>query len=455
MNKKLLIKLFCLAVACLLLLPLVMACGDDENNNQNGESEEETVIVTFNPRGGDIISGKDEIQILKSARLSESKLPEVEKLGYVFKYWAYDTKGEDQWYPEDKIKADTDLYAIWDEKTNGGNNDGGNDNVTDGGDDTQGGGTTEEKITIEYNTGSGKLEDINGYEVEIKKDSRYDSHPTPVNDNPAMKFQGWYLDAAFENQLSASYKFTESVMLYAKWIEVPQCSDLTYNHIFTGGWTDGKAATCAEPATIERYCDECGYKEEMPNGNKLGHQWNQWEEAFMRKERSCGRPACNEKEILDYKNVTNDVLGEKPSNQIESTGDGTFYEVNPFTTLFNNNWDEEWTASIIPHGNGDAELTVTFANKMALDRIYLKGVNGGTVQIAVLYEGDSAYTSVGSCSFLSDAEDQKPKNDRLVPYVEPDPTRVIVSVKFIQEAPPKGTSRWQEIAFVTLDVEEE
>ena len=452
MNKKLLLKLLCLALACVLLLPLVMACGEDENEPE--EPAEETVVVTFNPRGGDIISGKDEIEILKGARLSESKCPEVEKLGFVFKCWAYDTKGDSEWYPEDKIKEDTDLYAIWEEKTTGGNTDGGNTDGGNEGGNTQGGGTATEKITLEYNTGSGKFENVNDYEVEIDKNTRYDSHPTPINDNPAMRFQGWYLDEAYESSLSASYKFTESIMLYAKWIEVPQCSDLTYDHVFTGGWMDGKPATCDEPATIERYCDECSYKEEKPSGNKLGHQWNQWEEAFMRMERTCGRGTCDEKEIRNYKNVTNDVLGEKPSNQIESTGDGTFYTVNPFTTLFNNNWDEEWTASIIAHGNGDAELTVTFAKKMALDRIYLKGVNGGTVQISVLYDGDSKYTNLGSCSFLSDAEDAKPKNDRLVPYVETDPTREIVSAKFLQEEPPQGTSRWQEIAFVILDTEE-
>lgn len=459
MKKTLLIRLMCLALALVFILPLVVACGEETPETPSGDETEEMVLITFNARGGDIIDGKDEIEIVKGSKLKESKLPEVEKNGYTFKCWAYDKAGKEEWDPADKFREDTDLYAIWEEKSSG--NNGGNENDDEQGGNTPGGNTpggddiVGETITIEYNTGSGKLEDINAYEKVIKKGTRYDSHPTPINDNPAMVFRGWFLDATCEDLASSSYKYENDTMLYAKWVEVPQCTDLTYNHVFTGGWTDGKPATCTTPPVIERYCDSCSYKEEQYSGNKLGHQWGQWQEAFMRKERTCGRGSCGEKEIFDYENVTNAVLGDDKSAQIESTGKGTFYTVNPFTLLFNNNWDEEWTASMIPHGNGDAELTVTLANPDTLDRIYVKGVNGGTVDVSVLYEGDTKYTSLGSCSFLSAAEDEKPKNERLVPYVETDATRVILSVKFTQKSPSQGTNRWQEIAFVKVVTEAE
>ena len=456
MNKKLLIKLFCLAVACLLLLPLVMACGDDENNNQNGESEEETVIVTFIPRGGDIISGKEEVEITKGEKLRESKCPEVEKTGYTFLYWAYDKLGTQEWDPGDPFREDTDLYAIWEEKTAGSNN-GGNDNPDDGNGDgnTDGDNDTPvvEKVTIKFNTGVGYFED-NKYTYEIEKDGYFNGAlPTPVCDNLAMKFEGWFKDAAFTVVASRSDSYSANTELYAYWIQMTPCIDGSYDHIWTAWDEDYKAPTCTAPGLKAQYCQTCSTSNTMTGKPATGHDWPSWQEGFLQRERTCRTLGCGAVQEQKFDNITLSTLGNTPENQMKlemSAGWGS----NRVGALINGNWDEPNTATFC--GNScEVKVTINLLNIAKMDRIYVKGhYAGASFNIFVQYEGDSDYTLVGTGSFLSKDQDAD-KENRVIPYANVDNTRNVVSVQIIMPNAGYGEDYWDEVAFISIPAIEE
>ena len=436
MKKATLVKLICLAIACMLLIPMVIACGEEDPTTPSTDSSatKEMITISFNPRKGDIIDGDEEIEIEKGTKLKKSMFPEVEKDGYNFLYWAYDRAGEEEWDSVDKFNEDTELFAIWEEK--GGNNPGTTDSSTGGNDQPD---VPEEKVTIEFNTGIGRFENSADYEMEISKGGRLDKFPTPVTDESGWAFSGWYKDEACTIAASLSNKYDVDTMLYAKWEQKAECTDGSFDHVY-GAWEDGDKASCTKPGTSVRYCEYCQNKEIKIGDPAKGHSFGLWEEAFMAKERICSRPGCGEKEIIQYKDVTEELLGNNPGEQIEGSTE-KFYSI-PFTSLVNNKWDETWGEFVGPNGTGKAHVTFNLVEATTLDRIYFKGEGVTTINIFVQYEGESDFVRVGGCSSAPDKES--------TPFVEPDASKKIVAIKFVEDNPPQGTSMWQEVAFVKV-----
>jgi hypothetical protein len=91
MKKATFIKLLCLALACLMLLPMVIACGEEEGgdgaaattggstqgttDSSNGAGNEEKVQIVFRLDGGEIVNGSNSIKIVKGSKLTAT--PEV------------------------------------------------------------------------------------------------------------------------------------------------------------------------------------------------------------------------------------------------------------------------------------------------------------------------------------------------------------------------------------------
>ena len=438
MKKATLIKLICLAIACMLLLPVIIACGEDTtppSTDSSTTQTNDTITVSFSPRGGDIIDGDEEIEIEKGTKLKRSMLPEVEKSGYNFLYWAYDRAGEEEWDSVDVFDKNTTLYAIWEEK--GGNNSGDTTNSTTGGNNQPD--VPEEKVTIEFDTGRGYFTDSNDYEKVINKGGRLDKFPTPVTDESGWAFDGWYKDAACTIAASLSNKYEADTVLYANWTQKAECTDGSYDHLY-GAWEEDQKADCTKPGTSARYCEYCQNKEIKIGDPAKGHQFGQWEEAFMAKQRICSRLGCGEKEIISYKNVTVSVLGSNPAEQIEGST-ANFYVV-PFTNLINNRWDEGFGEFVGPKGNGTAYVQFNLIEATTLDRIYFKGEGVTSINVYVQYEGEDDFTLVGICGAAPDKES--------TPFVEPDADKKILSIKFVEDNPPNGTSKWQEVAFVKV-----
>lgn len=433
MKKATLIKLICLVIACMLLIPMVIACGEEDpttpstdssttpsTNDGSTEGEKEMVTISFNPRKGDIIDGDEEIEIEKGTKLKKSMFPEVEKDGYEFLYWAYDRDGEEEWDSVDKFNEDTELFAIWEED---------GDNPA----------TPVEKVTVEFNTGRGYFTDSNDYEKVINKGTRLDKFPTPVTDESGWKFKGWFKDEVCTIAASLSDKYDANTTLYAGWEQKVECTDGSFDHVY-GPWEEDQKADCTRPGTSAHYCQYCQYKEISVGDPALGHQFGMWEEAFMAKQRTCTRPGCGEKEIVSYKNVTVAILGNNPGAQIEGNS-ANFFDV-PFVNLINNRWDEGFGEFIGPRGNGMAYVQFNLLEATTLDRIYFKGEGVTGINVFVQYEGESDFVLLGLCGAAPDKES--------APFVEPDSSKKILSVKFVEETPPNGTSKWQEVAFVKI-----
>ena len=455
MRKTTLIKILCLAIVCAMVLPMVLACNETPAPvpSTTESSKEEKVEITFDPNGGVFDDEPDEeeivVKITVNTKLSKSKLPSVSKDGCELVGWAYDRKGNNEWGSTDTFDANDTLYAIWSDNNsgnNGGNNGGNTGN--EGGDNTP-----KEMITIEYDTGTGKFEDINAYEKEIEKSTRYDQHPTPIHNNPAMKFDGWFFDNTYNSPVSNSFKYEESVKLYAKWSEMTKCSDGSYNHQW-GYWDVDTLPNCVKAGTQAQYCNICNAKSVTAGDPAKGHDWSSWQEAFMRKERSCERTGCDEVEKIAYENVTGALLGLDAIKQIkiegtwQSTGTGD-------ADLFDGNWKQPANTGFASNGQSDElSVTVTLLEPSVFDRVYLKGRGTGSVYIQILYQGDSDYTPAGTSAFVGGAEDQKPIEEMNIPYAEVDTSRAVVAVRFVQKNPPNGTSIWEEFAFVRVKAED-
>lgn len=468
MRKATLVKILCLAVVCALLLPLVMACGEtppptDSSNNGTGTSNGgnatgEKVVVQFRGNGaGATIDGNTSVEVDKGGKLDITAVPDAYRDGYTFVCWAYDKLGDNSWNNNDVFLETTILYAIWSQGGNGGNN-GGSDNSgtdnsgtnnsgTDNSGTDQGGTTTppagDTTVLIEFNTGRGYFEDDSLYEIEIKVGGRLSNLPTPIHEDPAMLFEGWYRDDKFTIAVSKSDKYEADTMLYAYWIQQAECTDGTYNHLYTT-WDQDTQPSCTKAGTVARYCQYCNDKQTKQGDPAKGHLFGSWQEAFMARQRTCQRLGCGEIEMEKFKDVTTAVLGNNPGSQIEGN-DAQFYKV-PFTALVNGTWDEGHGHFVGPNGTGAAYVIFTLAEPTALDRIYFKGDGSVAMTIYVQYEGEDDYTFIGLCGGTPDKES--------TPFKEPDPNKKIVKVKFLEETPAQGTSMWQEVAFVKVDTGE-
>lgn len=554
MNKNTLVKLLCLAIACMLLIPMIIACGGDETPDS---TPAETVVIMYEANGGVLADDKLEQDVVKGEKATH---PTPTREGFTFTGWYYDEDCTDKSARTDKFNADTVLYAGWKEASatpestpdstpestpdstpstddeeiviSYNTGDGYFENDDDyeavvvkgeryrnhptpinegfvfGGwyydeeltdkvsssdkfnsdvelfakwtaeatstpdstpsstpdstpsstpdstpsstpDSTQ----TDEKITIFYEPGNGGyFESDDDYEKQVSKGGRFREHPTPLNELDGMVFKGWYTDSALTTLVSSATKYDADTTLYAKWAQLSKCIDGSYDHNF-GIWEDDTPATCTKPAVIAQYCSYCQAKQTQEQGEPAGHLWDTWKEAFMRMERSCGRLGCTDKEIKNYTNVTIGCLGNNPGDQVSLEGPGSIYNV-PLSQLYNAQWDEEQTSCIAGRGDGTFSVIANLVEAQALDRIYFKGRGGGTVNVYVQYEGESDYTMVGACAFITATENAKPAEERQIAYVSPDATKKIVSVKFTQENPPQGTSFWEEFAFVKVATEE-
>ena len=384
MNKSTIVRFLFLVVACLVIIPMVIACGDDttDNSTPTTESTPSSVPSTEN-----------------SVPSTENSQPSTEN---------------SQPSTEDSTPAAGD-----------------------------------NKITIFYDPGQGGFADLNDYEHKIDKGSRYQGHPTPEWEG--YVFEGWFTDEACKTPVKTATKYETDVTLYAKWRAMFKCTDGTYDHNF-GQYEPYTDPDCTKPGTKVRYCTYCQGTDIVEGDPAQGHNFTPWTDGFLSRKRTCQRPGCGEVESIQFENITLDTLGSNPQAQFSISG-GYYSYANPVQYLYNKVWDEEQSTTLASNGQGDLIVTIRLVEATQIDRIYMKGRGGGGVEIHVQYEGDATFTNEGPVSFLSGAENSKPLEEKNIPYVEVDTTRNVVAVKIVQQAPPNGTSLWEEIAFVKVVTE--
>lgn len=333
--------------------------------------------------------------------------------------------------------------------TDGGNN-GGNNGGSNGGTVNNG------KVTIEYDPGLGMLQD-HEWEVEIDAGSRHSSHPTPTHSNPAMVFEGWYFDEACTEAVKTAHKYNANTVLYAKWTQMFQCADGSYNHAWGAYYTDSDP-TCTKPAITARDCTICGNthkSEDAANNPALGHDFGKAVEAGFANMKECRRTGCGERVYTDFTNITSQALGNDPASTVQLTeGSGTIYGEDRVSCIVNGAWDEQNAGTFAGKG-GQIVVTITLNTPSQMDRIYMKGRGASSFDILVQYQGDSEFVRVGGGSFLSDTENSKDEDERKIPFVEVDNSKIVEKVQVRMPTPSNGGDYWEEIGFFRLPVSDE
>ena len=310
------------------------------------------------------------------------------------------------------------------------------------------GGTTNGKVTISYDPGQGMLGD-NEWEIKVVAGERFTDHPTPVHPTPGLAFDGWYFDRACTQPVPNSYVYEGHITLYAKWTQMLECSDGTYNHSW-GGYYVYSDATCTEDGVIARDCMVCGITSRQTDSSSpaLGHSYGPAVEAGFGKVESCTTPGCDEKKITNFQNVTNEALGKNPGSQV-SIVEGAAWGAP--SCIVDGQWD---SGSTMAGKQGKLSVELALAEPTIIDRIYVKGRGSVDFEIYVQYDGDNTFTLVGNGTFLSDEENAKDESERQIPYAEVDATRAIRKVRIVMPNSSNGMDQWQEVGFFRLPEEE-
>ena len=410
MNKNILIKLLCLALACMLVLPMIVACGGGNN-----------YVVTFDANGGYIEEDGEEYEewdkyVAVNDRIGT--LPTPKRPGYVFDGW-YDEEDEDF---EDKIRKTTKveydmvLVAKW--------------KLVNWGESGSVG-------FVEFDFGGGYYIDENEEEsdeliIEVEYMDRVGTLPKPEREG--YSFDGWYYTGknGSMEQLRATTQMTiQNIVAIARWTEIPKCNDGTYNHKW-GGWDDTyQMATCTQDGVSARYCTVCQSKETSIQTPATGHAWSTWidnfDPAVMGSERTCSTCQFTEKD--QFKNVMSRAMAGE-----NATLDGAAWGSANIGCITNGTWGDAWQTTFQAHG---ASLTITFDFQRSEFVDFLVIQTSGTgVGFSIYYmeEGATDYTLL-----------TKSGSPGLVKF---ELGKKIAGLKIQENSSSDGALGWQEVALL-------
>ena len=187
----------------------------DESTSVGGGGEDEkdeTVTVQFRANGAaDVVfDGNKAVEIEKGATLDLSNIPTVTRAGYIFKYWAYDTKGNNQWSPSDTFTDDTILYACWQVDENAG-----------------------DTVTVSFVCMSGTYQS-GDREITINTGSSISKAQMPVYTRNGYVIS-WSYDIFGEETWCARDVFNKDTSLYATWIKEDEYFDVLNAYFYTVG----------------------------------------------------------------------------------------------------------------------------------------------------------------------------------------------------------------------------
>lgn len=115
----------------------------------------------------------------------------------------------------------------------------------------------EEKVTVTFEPGEGTLDRFE-YEINTLPGSTIAKYPVPVR--ATYKFTGWYLDEDCTKRIAPEFVFNTDKTLYAGWVEIPKCSDGTYDHNWNAWMEDSTKTyrTCKSCSAVEYDYDSMG-----------------------------------------------------------------------------------------------------------------------------------------------------------------------------------------------------
>lgn len=387
MKKSTLTKIICLAVLCLMVLPLIMACG-------------KSYTVYFDANGGTLKEEEETRKVKEGEMLG--KLPTPKKDGFKFAGWydEEDTNYEEKISQRDFVMFDMVLVAKWDKDEN--------------------------TVSVEFDPNGGEIAESDAVKY-VQKGDNIGNLPTPTREG--FIFDCWTL----EDGITVARKTTvvkANTVLVAKWKMIVYCKDGTENHQFLP-WQQISQETCETAERKSRVCEICGHEEYNEGAAPKGHDWSSWSEEYMKRSRTCYE--CNKTDYQEFKNVTIDALGPG----VYPTFDGEAFGKDKVSNLVNNTFEPGNVGTIAGKGTGACVVTLDLTNPTAVDMIYVKGKGTATIEVTVTYEdgttkmlGVGAFTSewVGNTAAKFEVEG-----------------KVITKVVINMPNPSIGEDFWQEI----------
>ena len=379
MKKNTLIKLLCLALVCVLVLPMVVACG--------GGSAPKQWTVTLDPNGGEITEEEyadygyvdGEKEFADEERIG--RLPTPKRLGYRFLGWydVEDTAMRDEITRKFEVDDDYDLVAHWEPEG--------------------------KVITVEFNPSSGTLDktNLNGKTyVEMlagmKLGDVIDDLPTATREG--YEFLGWKVGGTTGEACGITSIFNSNVTVYASWYEIPVCTATGTTIHAWGVWKDGDPATCTRPGQRYQACDDCGITKYMDNEGQpaLGHKYpngGAYEITVVNKDivgiRTC--TVCSEQEMHNYKQITYQSC-DMP------VVEGNWW-AGGFTDA--NFIDGDLRPSKSTKGDGGVKVTLnvkndaTLGGKVYVDAVFVAGRGAANYELTITYaDGTSEFLGNGT-----------------------------------------------------------
>ena len=333
MKKNTLIKLLCLALVCMLVLPMVVACG--------GGAPTKRWTVTLDPNGGELPEDAiDEFEVDDEDRIG--KLPNPTRKGYTFLGWydIDDTAMSEKITRSFEVEYDIDLVAHWTKNT-------------------------ENPLTyVTFKLGPGETMDGETV-ISLEAGDRLNSVLTalPVPEKADYNFVEW-VDANGKPVTLISVINGDTV-LTPTWKQIVYCLDGTENHDWGsgGGWKIKTEASCTDPEVRERTCAICKIPETLKVGEALGHKYDWNDDVPMQRTGICS--VCQDVSEIKFVDVTLKAMGK--GNPVIDSAAGWGNDMG--ASLIDGNWDDK------PFAGNQKPVTVTldFESNTVVDLIYVAG----------------------------------------------------------------------------------
>ena len=381
MKKSTLTKIICLAVLCLMVLPLVIACGGKK------------YTIYFDANGGTV---EEEERVVKEGEMI-GKLPTPKRDGFKFAGWfdEEDINFEEKISQRDFVMFDMVLVANWEKDEN--------------------------TVSVEFDPAGGELSDSDAIKY-VQKGDNVGKLPTPTRDG--YTFNCWTLEDG-TTIVRQTTVIKANTVCVARWDKIVYCNDGTENHSWSI-WQEVSQATCETAQRDSRVCSICGHTEYKDGAPAAGHDWSNWSEEYMKRSRTCYE--CQKTDYQDFKNVTVDALGPG----VYPTFDGDAWGKDKVSNLINGTFEPGNEGTIAGKGTGALTCTLDLTNPTAVDMIYVKGRGSASIEVTVTYE-DGTEKMLGIGSF----GDEPAKFE-----VE---GKVITKVVVKMPNPSNGTDYWQEV----------
>lgn len=373
MKKNTLVKLLCLALVCVLVLPMVVACG--------GGAPAKMWTITLDPNGGELPEGtEDEFEVADEEKIG--RLPTPTRLGYKFIGWydIEDTSMREEITRKFEVDDDYDLIAQWEPE-----------------------GTI---INIEFNATSGELDKtvLNGktYLQMLAGTMIGDViNELPEVTREGYEFRGWKIGSTTGEDVGMTTKFTTDVTLYVNWYAIPTCLDGSFIHDW-GVWKDATDATCTAPGQRVQACSVCGQNKYMDDEGKpaLGHKYpngGAYSITVINKDikglRTCS--VCGDDDLHNYKQITYQSC-DMP------VVEGNWWAGGFTDAAF---FDGDLAPSKSTKGDGAVKVTlnVKSGGSVYVDAVFVAGKGAANFELTITY-ADGTSEFLGNGTFGSDHE---------------------------------------------------